>query len=223
MQENLNKYRAAHPWPVIPNSIKKFHWILDGGGKELITDFIKKNDIRLMVEVGVFMCGSVEIWAKSKHDLTVIAIDPWDFKAHQYFERSIDKYINGRHYNMYGASREEVYNQLARPDGFIHTALKNVLPYKDRIIPVVGRSPKELHVLKEYGVEPELIYLDSDKSLQEIDTIYELFPDIVICGDDWTWPDKDGNRPVEEFINNYCAKHNYHVEVDKVSWILHRD
>lgn len=57
------------------------------------------------------------------------------------------------------------------------------------MIPVRGNGCEMLSLLHALGLRPDLIYIDADKQGAEIPICDELFPEAIICGDDWLWCD----------------------------------
>jgi hypothetical protein len=44
-----------------------------------------------------------------------------------------------------------------------------------------------LAALHSAGLRPDLIFIDADKQAAEIQLCDELFPEAIVCGDDWLW------------------------------------
>src|SRR4029450_1612329 len=65
------------------------------------------------------------------------------------------------------------------------TFATNLWEYRDRLIPVRASSPDGLYMLARFGIQPDVIYLDADKSGRELEICHRLFPKAILTGDDW--------------------------------------
>ena len=83
------------------------------------------------------------------------------------------------------ASPEQIRDQLNSDDGLFLCTISNLWEFRDRFIPVQGRSPEILHEVASLGVAPDILFLDNDKSGQELATCHQLWPSALLCGDDW--------------------------------------
>jgi hypothetical protein len=98
--------------------------------------------------------------------------------------------------------------------------MNNVRLYKDRFIPIRRRSPEVLTYLHERGIEPKLIYIDADKKREDLDVARRLFPNAVICGDDWLWPDETGKMVMQEHVKDFAREYGYEVRSARQTWLL---
>ena len=73
--------------------------------------------------------------------------------------------------------------------------------YRDRLIPVRGRSPAALDFLAGQGVKPDLVYVDGDHredgAYADIAAVIRLWPKAVLCGDDYATENPGVMRAVE--------------------------
>ena len=113
----------------------------------------------------------------------------------------------------------QAFIQSVRQHGPFTSALANVKQYRDRFIPAKGHSPQVLYELHDLGVRPELIYFDSNKTLDYIDVCWQLFPNAILSGDDWTW-ELSADFPVQKKVNDFCQRHGFSVTVKQATWIL---
>lgn len=211
-----NKIRSHYP-SVDSGEVKEFYFSLDGGGRNIIIDALHRYDVKVMVEIGLFLCGSTTQWLDSKADLTVIGIDPWSAN----FADTIEKYAVNPVFNSCFsriADRREFIDSV-RTHGSEVSALANVRRFGDRFIPVKDKSPDVLPLLAELGVRPELIYFDSDKVLDDLNICRELFPRAILCGDDWTWG-ADKGYPVRVSVGQFCQQHNLKVHAERATWMI---
>jgi hypothetical protein len=111
---------------------------------------------------------------------------------------------------------------LLRDYGNYAVALNNLRDYRDRFIPVRRFSPEALHYLQRRDIKLELIYIDAFKHRADLDAAYSLYPDAILCGDDWLWPDESGRFVMQDAIKDFAADHGFEIEAKRQSWVLHR-
>ena len=215
----LDDLKNKYPFPNNLNEIEPFNFSLDGGGRDIILDAIKQQKVNIMLEVGCFLCGSTIQWLESTEDLTVIGIDPWKGK----FASTLEKYDGNPVFNacFKKIKDRKAFIKSVRENGPYISALANVQKYKDRFIPVKGYSPQVLYETRSIGVEPQLIYLDSNKELHDLDVCLELFPDAILSGDDWSWGANQG-FPVQKAVKEFCQKHGFSFTAKRATWIIHK-
>jgi hypothetical protein len=220
----LGALRRDNPWPEFGyGEIEPFYLPLDNGGRggrELITDIIKSPDIDVMVEIGCFLCGSTLQWLRTSSKLTVIGCDPWDSNWGIYIEQMALDPRRAR--TTFHLSDEQIATivQNVRKYGNFCVAMNNVRLYKDRFIPVRRRAPEVLTYLHDRQIEPKLIYIDADKKREDLDVARELFPNAIICGDDWLWPDESGVLRMQEHVKAFALEHNYEIQSSRQTWLL---
>lgn len=216
---------------MIPRSVKEqyaipridgvvpFYFALDGGGRDLIVEAMWAHEVRTMVEIGCFLCGSTIQWLKARPELEIVGIDPWSGRWDTILERYVDNPVFESCWSGIG-DRQAVIASV-RENGAFRSAMANVQLYRDRFFAVPGRSPEELHTLKTLGVAPDMLYFDSEKVLDDLVVAHQLFPGAILCGDDWTWG-KDQGYPVRKAVHAFCNDHGYEVEARRATWLLHK-
>ena len=220
----LKALRRDNPWPEFGyGEIEPFSLPLDGGGRagrEIVVEAIKANNVELMLEVGCFLCGSTLQWLKTSDKLTVIGADPWDSNWAAYVETLAVDVARAR--TVYHLTDEQiatiVYNQ--RHHGSFCVAMNNVRLYKPRFIPVRRRAPEVFSYLKIREIEPQLIYIDADKKRQDLDEAYRLFPNAILCGDDWLWPDETGALRMQDLVKAFAEEHGFEIRSARQTWLL---
>lgn len=200
----LIRLQEQFPWPSERPSVAPVDWALDGGGRELITDAIRKYDLRLILEVGVFLGGSVKTWLEASPDVVVLAVDPWQPPWGHV----------ARHFG-----RPEVAEQLDRDNGPYETFLASLWEYRDRVIPIRGYSPDVLYEIASAGIKPQLLYLDADKLGREMEISSKLFPGILISGDDWLHRDEAG-FPIRKPVRQFCRSHSKRLRINRHTWLI---
>jgi hypothetical protein len=220
----LKPLRRDNPWPdfgygeIVPVDLP-----LDGGGKggrEIIIEVIKEREIDLMVEIGCFLCGSALQWLRASEKLSVIGADPWDGNWAAYIENLARDPVRAR--TVFHLSDDQIATIVRdlRHFGNFCVAMNNVRLYKERFIPIRRRSPEALTYLHERGIEPKLIYIDADKKREDLDVAHKLFPQTILCGDDWLWPDKTGTFIMQEHVKAFAKEHGFEIRNARQTWLL---
>ena len=126
--------------------------------------------------------------------------------------------------SVWHLSEEEIARTVGnlRRHGNYATALNNVRLFKDRFVPVRRSAPEAFEYLRMRKIEPELIYIDAGKTREDLDAAYAAFPDAVLCGDDWLWPDDTGKMVMQEHVKDFAREHGIKVEDKRQTWLLRR-
>jgi len=217
INQGLKPLRRDNPWPEFDyGAIEPFHFSLDSGGhsgRELIVEVIRDRNVDLMLEVGCFLCGSTLQWLHTSDTLTVIGADPWDGNWGTYVESLVRERAKNQQ------QMATIVHNLRRFGNF-RVALNNVRQYRTRFIPVRRRAPEVFHYLRDRKIEPKLIYIDADKKREDLDVARELFPNAVLCGDDWLWADKSGVLRMQEHVKAFAREYNYTIRDSRQTWLL---
>jgi hypothetical protein len=174
---SIARLRDQYAWPDTPPNVRPSNWVMDYGGRTIIREIINARKFTLIVEIGVFVGGSVRQWLELSPDIVVIAIDPWpQIKGVNSF---YDSHPVGR---IYGP-------QLREHDGLYNTFIASLWNERHRVVPMRGTGVDMLREIYSLDVQPDLIFIDADKQGSEIQVCDQLFPDAIVCGDDWLWSD----------------------------------
>lgn len=203
-----------NPWPELPVGVDPFYLSLDGGGRHLITDVIRDHSIDLMVEIGCFLCGSTRQWFESSSDVVIIGVDPWDGNWSKYVRAHAPGGTESRWKNA-----AEIADTIQQHGNYC-LALNNIREFRDRFIPVRQRSPDALHYLHGRGIRPQLIYIDAFKTEDDLWVAHELFPDAILCGDDWDWTDEGGQYRMREHVKRFAREFGSDVVAEGATWVL---
>jgi hypothetical protein len=212
----IDALRRDNPWPELPVDIEPFYLSLDAGGRHLVTDTIREHCVTLMVEVGCFLCGSTRQWLDSSPDLVVIGVDPWDGNWSTYVRKHTEE-------------GNPIFTALDDPFALADTiqlygnycvALNNIREHRHRFIPIRRRSPKALQYLRARGIQPQLIYIDALKSDQDLWVAHDLFPQAILCGDDWNWSDENGHFRMREHVERFADEKGLTIEAEGATWLL---
>lgn len=175
--ESFARIRSRHPWPVDRPRVAAVPWTMDYGGRRLILDAIATRGVRVVLEIGSFLGGSARQWLAAAPDVVVVCIDPWaDLVGPRPF---VDAHPLGRAFR----------GQLRAPGGLYDSFMSSMWDVRDRVIAVRGRSDAAVPELHALGLEPDMVYIDSDKKGEDIAVCDVLFPKALIGGDDWNWSD----------------------------------
>lgn len=213
-----------NPWPEFGyGEIAPFFLAIDSngrGGREIVIDLIREKNISLMLEIGCFLCGSTLQWLRASEKLTVIGVDPWEGNWAAYIERmAIDPLLSRSVWHLSDKEIETIVADLRRCGNFC-VAMNNVRLYKSRFYPVRRRSPEAIAYLHAREIVPELIYIDAGKHREDLDAAYRLFPNAVLCGDDWLWPDSSGVKRMQEHVKSFAAAHGFEIRSSRQTWLL---
>jgi hypothetical protein len=213
-----------NPWPEFGyGEIEPFCLALDSNGRsgrEIVIDLIRERKISLMVEIGCFLCGSTLHWLRASDKLTVVGIDPWDGNWAGYIALMASDPVKSRNlWHLNDKQIETIVLNLRRAGNFC-VAMNNIRLYKSRFYPVRRRSPEALAYLHTREIIPELIYIDAGKHREDLDAAHKLFPQAILCGDDWLWPDQSGVLRMQEHVKAFAAEHAFEVRSLRQTWVL---
>lgn len=143
---------------------------------------------RVIIELGCWYGSSSTWFAENFPNSTIYCIDLWDDN----FILKDDHYMNP--------------TDLLEEHSLYPTFLANMWRYRDRVVPMRMQTTEALKLLKRYGIEPDVIYIDADHHYDavklDISTCLDLFPRAILIGDDYG-NYEDVRRAVHE-----CADEN---------------
>ncbi len=142
----------------------------------------KKNPIYL--ELGAELGSSAEDILETFEDATVISIDIWP--------------------TSHIPAWPELKNIITEPYyGPFSIYCNRLFKHKERIIPIKEMTTKGLKIVHDFGVEPDMIYVDAHHEYLNVWVdIYEsfkLFPNAIMCGDDF-----ETGEGVKEAVKDFC-------------------
>lgn len=182
-------------------------WVMDYGGRGLINHLITTRHLKVIVEIGVFVGGSVRQWLDVSPIMIVVASDPWPHVSGP--KLVYDTHPWGRLY----------LRQLREPYGLHHAFLATLWEDRERVIPVRGGGADMLPALHTLGLRPYLVFIDADKQAAEIRLCDELFPEAIVCGDDWLWC--DGERfPSQPPVRESAARRGHVLKCVSNTWLI---
>jgi len=168
MHEGLAELHRRYPWPEKrPDVIDDPAGWFKGANRELLAKLLKERNAKLVVELGS-LCGlSASHIVQYAPQATLICVDHWRGSP--------------EHQNRPGWEQRlpELYERF----------LRNLWPWKSRVIPMRRTCREALPELHRLGLRPDLIYVDADHAADEVyhdvHTSLSLFPAAEIVGDDW--------------------------------------
>lgn len=213
---SLEKLDSTQDKPDI-SGIKPYRYTLDGGGRGVVQKLITETNAKLLLEVGVYLGGSCYDWLEHSDDLHVVGIDTWaetydafnDLTRYRKINPSCFRYIDDI----------DGFIDSTAKNGFYRSALANMSVFGARFHPYRGSAPDVIYEIRDLGVKPDIVYIDSAKNRANLDAAYECFPDARICGDDWSWGESLG-FPMQQAVNGFAEEHGYTARASGATWIL---
>lgn len=199
--------KSRHPWPAKRPAVPALSWVMDYGGRSVIEHLIADRSLRVIVEIGAFVGGSGRPWPDVSPDVVVVAIDYWP-------HISGPNVFYGTHPVGSPHSR-----QLREPAGLYHAFLATIWEDRELVIPVRVRGCEMLPALRGLGLRPDLVFIDADKQAAEIAICDELFPEAIVCGDDWLWCDGEG-FPSQPPVRESARRRGRMLECVSNTWLI---
>jgi Methyltransferase domain len=196
--ERIEALAKAFPWPrerpAVEHPRAHLGW-LEEGGRQLLAEALPA-DARLVVELGAWLGLTTRFLAEQAPGAVVVAIDHWQGSSeHQ--------------------SRPEWRSMLP---ALYETFLALCWPYRERIIPLRMTTLMGLQTLADYGLRPDLIYVDAEHTYEavfsELTLAKRLFPRASLLGDDYPHP------PVRGAVDEFAALHGLAVATRGNAWRL---
>ena len=152
-------------------------WFTDDN-KASLKQFIKSNTL-VILEIGAWL-GKSTRWLLEESNGIVVTIDTWEgSKEHK------PKEIQDNSLNLFNECKNRLpilYDQF----------IANCWDYKASLIPVKLPSSLGINVVGDYGVHPDLIYLDGSHEyldvMADLRAIKKQFPEVQLVGDDYNFP-----------------------------------
>jgi hypothetical protein len=185
---SLEDLKKAYPFPEAePTVPASDHGWFEPENERLLAGALGPHT-RVVLELGSWLGKSTRFIARSAPNATVIAVDHWL------------------------GSEEHVGNPVLPV--LYDTFLKNCWAFRDRIVPLRTSTIPGMGLVREHGVEPDLVYVDAGhdyaSAKEDILTALDLFPGALLCGDDFLWPGvcKAVRDAVERCVMSACIKGN---------------
>ncbi|MFO0954196.1 MAG: class I SAM-dependent methyltransferase [Isosphaeraceae bacterium] len=185
----VRRLKRAYPWPDARpplGPVGNPGWLGEGTEKALAAAVSPQS--RVVVELGAWLGMSTRYIAGLAPHATVISVDHWaGSPEHQ--------------------TRPEFRDMLPTLyDSFLSLCWDD----RDRIIPLRMSTLDGLRKVAEFGVQPDIVYIDAEHSYpavsSELELARELFPKARLVGDDYDW------EGVREAANGFARRHGLSVE-----------
>ena len=202
MKETL---KELFVWPLeMPNVPKdNHHWF--GEGNRIALDYlIDELNPEFILEMGSWTgAGSTSFILNKAPNSHLVCIDHWgsDLSVH-------DKQ------KAWDSTPEEIN----RMKTLWETFLVNTWEHKHHLTPIRKTTVDGLQFLKPLNIPFGLIYVDAhhdyESVLHDIKVAGEIWPNAIICGDDYRWPDGG----VARAVNEYAEANNLNVNGSDQCW-----
>lgn len=169
----------SNPWPCDRPEAPVVDWGWGIEGEDLLRQVVDPG-VAVVLEIGSLLGGSARFWADHCPNAHVLCVDPW-IDVTNVDDRPFLEHVP-----------ELVDFVLGRTDGLFDVFRASNWSLRDRITPLRGYSPDRLTTVLQHGVEPDVVYIDGSHVYEDViadmTTARALFPDALLCGDDYNWP-----------------------------------
>ncbi len=202
MKEEVKKLFV---WPdEMPNVPKDSHHWFGEGNKRVLNNLIDELNPEFILELGSWTgAGSTSFILNKAPNSQLVCIDHWGTELHIHVKQK---------------AWETTPEELQRIKTLWETFLVNTWEHKNHLTPIRKTTIDGLQFLKPLNIPFGLIYIDAhhdyESVLHDITISGEIWPDAVICGDDYNWPDGG----VSSAVNEYADKNNLNVIVNEQCW-----
>ena len=212
---SFESVRANFPYPEKANHHPHLRETFTGKGKSIIVDVIKKNNLKYMLEVGSFLGASIDFWFNCCSDISIVSVDPllggW--------AGTHCKKLRYNEHCLLDISDENV-KYLDSEDGLYQTFLKNMYAYKNKLVLIRKKIEEAVPQLQKLKFQPDIIFLDANKSYEMLEYLYNAFPDAVLTGDDYRWKNHNQVEIMRQNVHLFAQKHDKAVYSKLDSWVI---
>lgn len=168
--EGLKRLARRHPWPAEPPDVPDdWHGWLGPETARALAEHLSART-RLVVECGSWLGVSARAILELAPGAALVCVDHW--------QGSPEHYGNPE--------------WAARLPRLYATFLRNLWPYRQRVIPLVADSLDGLAEVAAQGLSPELVYLDTEHSFARVGAELAFctnhWPQAAVVGDDFNNP-----------------------------------
>lgn len=192
----MQQLRRDFAWPLsrpdVPIPTENLGWFSDAP-RQLLSQILSPQT-RLVVELGAWLGLSTRFITQAAPQADVITIDHWK-----------------------GSPEHERDPETARMLPSLHdTFLAMNWDHRQRIIPLRMDVGEGLRRVADYGLQPDVIFVDADHSpesvKQQLQLAARLFPQAVLVGDDYDDPG------VQQAVDEFAAEQNAQAELAGTGW-----
>jgi predicted O-methyltransferase YrrM len=188
------KLEELFKWPTDMPTVPKdnHHWFGEAN-KEVLNGLIDELNPKLILELGSWTgAGSTSFILNKAPNAHLICIDHWGYDLSVHTKQ-----------NAWDSTPEEIN----RMKTLWETFLVNTWDHKNHLTPIRNTTIDGLKLLELLDVNFDLIYIDAhhdyESVLYDIEESLRLWPDAIICGDDYRWPDGGVAKAVDECATKY--------------------
>ena len=209
--------KQSFPWPANAHENRHMRETYTGRGKGIVVELVIERKLSTMLEVGSFLGSSIDFWLNACPGLQIVSVDPlgggW-----------AGTHCKKLRYNQHCLLdlTEENIAYLDSEEGLYKTFLKNMNSYRDQLVLIRSTAADAIKQLQESRFSPDVIYLDADKSYQNLEMLFGAFPDAIISGDDYRWKNAEGIEVMKKNVNDFAQAHNLCVVSHFDTWLLRR-
>jgi len=161
-------------------------------------------DKKIILELGSWLGKSTRWFLDNSKAANILCVDTWKGSIEHQTKKGID----------------------VKLPNLLDTFVVNCWNYRHKILyfqkdTISGM--KEIHDLK---IMPDFIYVDASHQyedvLNDLQTAYDLFPNALICGDDWSWKNKsqEKRRTVRQAVYTFCINNGLKVTDNGHVWMI---
>jgi predicted O-methyltransferase YrrM len=190
----LRRLTEAHAWPkerpedAAPG--QEQGWL--GAGTEVMLARALSPATHLVVELGAWLGLSTRFIANHAPGAVVVSVDHW----------------KGSPEHLTDARYQQLLPRL------YETFLARCWDYRDRVVPLRMSSLDGLRKVAEYGLRPDVVYIDAEHSFEavsaELALARRLFPGAALVGDDYDW------AGVRDAVTAFARQQG--LVVERVGW-----
>jgi predicted O-methyltransferase YrrM len=189
------KLEELFTWPdEKPNiPLDEHHWF--GNANSIVLEkLINELNPKFILEMGSWTgAGSTKFILNKAPNAHMVCIDHWSETLEGH---GIQK--------AWGA--EKVNEDFEHIKNLWKSFLLNTWEHRHHLTPIRKKTIEGLEVLRNLDISFDLIYIDAhhdyESVLSDIKLSGEIWPNAVICGDDYRWPDGGVAKAVHEYADN---------------------
>lgn len=203
MRDKINK---LFEWPSEkPNIIPSSHNWFSEDNAEVLRTLIKQINPSFILEMGSWTgIGSTNFILKNSPNSHLVCVDHWSTDIEDHIQSSFSR-----------DAAMELYDEISN---LWETFLVNNWEHRNHLTPIRKKTNEGLDLLSKLDIPFDLIYIDAhhdyENVLYDIETAGKYWPNAVLCGDDFLWPNGD----VEKAVNKYASNNNLKIHVRKQCW-----
>lgn len=197
----LERLRSWYPWPAFPlpelEPCETCHFLTEATARTL-TEVVRTYRPSLILEIGSWLGGTTKHLLECS-EATIICVDPWlGSQEHQ----------AGTSWHERDPRHAELLPRLF--DQFV----RNRWDDRARIIPLRTTSVTGIYVLRDFGITPDLIFLDGAHDgltvALELAAVAACFPGRVVVVDDYNLCEA-WLRGLVRAVDDFATKHDYEL------------